>query len=49
MPGRLTLLTTWTGRRPEGLRVATAGGANAPAVKWAIRRTTEASSLARAV
>ena len=43
MPGRLTLLATWTGRRPEGRRVATAGSASAPAAKWAIRRTIEAS------
>ena len=40
--GGLTLLTTWTGRRPEGRRVATAGSARAPVAKWAIRRTTEA-------
>ena len=43
--GGVTLLTAWTGRRPGGRRVATAGSARAPVVKWAIRRTTEASGI----
>src|SRR5215216_3047346 len=38
--GGVTLLAAWTGRRPAGRRVATAGS-GAPVAKWAIRRTTE--------
>ncbi len=34
----MTLLAAWTGRRPEGRRVATAGNPKAPVAKWAIRR-----------